>query len=121
MLIMYLTEPEANEKWCPFARVVVAPRKSDALPDDVNADDGFIVGVSAGNRNMLTARGSRTNSAHARCYASACSCWRWAPGVTRAPNGKLIEREPSKTDARKLLPVEPRGYCGLAGKPSGAV
>lgn len=40
------------------------------------------------------------------CLGSACSAWRWQ---TDYENGSPIMRRPNNE--------QPRGYCGLAGKP----
>lgn len=86
-----LTEDEARQKWCPFARVV---------PSDASGKvwDGAPAGW---NRKGLLA-----NPQPARCLASECTAWRWRDKAGLSPSG-----EPN------YYPGEWKGFCGLAGRP----
>lgn len=84
-----LTEAEARERWCPFARVVgyVGNREKGIL-------------TPACNRTLDSEAVPRVAPA-SKCLASACMAWRWAPDEFEP--GELVKLR--------------RGYCGLAGKP----
>jgi hypothetical protein len=58
---MMLTEKEAHQKWCPFARVAGLPGSEAAL--------------LVYNRWPNNAEVERAS----RCLGSACMAWRWAP------------------------------------------
>lgn len=84
-----MTPEEAKEKWCPFARVIVAEQKNDAN----------IVGVPVSYNRIAIARSDRTTlDSSTKCMADKCMAWRW--GYDQ--NGTLNETH---------------GYCGLAGQP----
>lgn len=91
-----MTEEEARQKWCPFARC----------------------GDTAGcNRN-----GSEFEL-KPYCIASDCMAWRWWD--TLSDDGTGVHMVPTAHRPRHPLndpnfprPLEERwGYCGLAGKP----
>lgn len=85
-----MTPEEAKEKWCPFARVIVAKQKNDAN----------IVGVPVSFNRIAIARSDRTIlDSSTKCMADKCMAWRWS-------------EQPA------IIPAPPQtGYCGLAGEP----
>lgn len=92
-----LTEKEAKEKWCPFARVFMGdwPQKTTG---------------SACNRIMTTEPEEGQTSADNyildndnKCIGSDCMAWRW--------------RRRYENDDRDEKISHCTGYCGLAGKP----
>jgi hypothetical protein len=87
-----MTEDEARQKWCPFARIAKFVR---------NTETGEPTGVVASGNRFLAADGPLSD---APCIASQCMAWRWnaivAPGVEGVAGVKLDV-----------------GYCGLAGEP----
>jgi hypothetical protein len=83
---MILSEKEARERWCPFARVSGDDGKGSLTPGcnriySRDADSRRAIGDGQQNK----------------CVGSACMAWRWLPD----PNG--------------IKPNCGRGYCGLAG------
>lgn len=90
-----VTEYEAKQRWCPFARVVVAQGRSLTAKKPLasgNRVSGPLAPDGASREDM-------TNPEASRCIASACMAWRWD-----------IERN-------RAGPEIDHGYCGLAGKP----
>ena len=86
-----MTEDEAKQKWCPFARQ--ASQFREGAPDA-----------------MVVANRSEKDFPLGNCIASECMAWRWDSRVAKLephPDGDMCLRWDS----------EPRGYCGLAGKP----
>ena len=88
---MLVTEEEAKERWCPFARAY----ETVLLGDE---------------ETWRPATLNRTRSGRpdpdCSCIASQCMAWRWGPD-----DAALNERMHGR-DAQPEL-----GYCGLAGKP----
>jgi hypothetical protein len=94
---MIVTEKEAAEKWCPFARVIehtesgniVPPSNRTVLPDGDSDEWRF--------------------AADAPCVGSLCMSWRW--NITPADAERYRSSMPMTKDFH-----EANGYCGLAGK-----
>lgn len=113
-----MTEDEAKEKWCPWARYETgqgrtANRWRQSLPEN---------------------EPHALNPVPCRCIASACMAWRWTPitmtdehiaavkkaaidlddkSASRVKASRDVADNPEKYD----LPTKPfRGFCGLAGK-----
>lgn len=102
-----MTEDEAKQRWCPFARVVVAVGRW------VNAQKP----LASGNRLSASvvpdgaSREDMTNPGASRCIASACMAWRWSSDFN-----EIVARHPeAKTPAEIKSYAD--GFCGLAGKP----
>jgi hypothetical protein len=114
---MMLTEEQAKEKWCPFARFNIVSRNMPS-PGPMNraGDD----------------RGEDMNPRQARCIGSQCMAWRRVPqyevhhhvNACRKPE---LDRPPG--DGWQLQPEQnghnaywtrenaiAKGYCGLAGQ-----
>ena len=101
---MILTEPEAKERWCPFGA---------GVPTMVSvANDG-------------TAEVMPVPKEQARCIASQCMAWRWAPypewvldsAGAGGGGGEEDGRRTFTTTKTERRNTEPRrGFCGLAGK-----
>ena len=68
---MLLTEEQAKQKWCPWARI---------------ARDGSGIGNRYSFDNDLA-----TDSAFARCIASDCMAWRWTDCSSKAVAGRKVE------------------------------
>jgi hypothetical protein len=85
-----MTEEEARNRWCPFAKIALA------------SENGQIVGY---NRIEDAIEGSTKLPTASFCIASRCMAWRWGGrGNTERKQQQEFER---KTE----------GYCGLASKP----
>lgn len=89
-----LTESEAREKWCPFARAPFVP-------------DAAI--ISPGPGDVIAANRTETDVPVGRCVASSCMAWRWSAKqphtVGYAPDGNPNPGQDAS------------GSCGLAGSP----
>ena len=86
---MFVTEQQAQRRWCPFGR----------QPTAANLPSG----------HTMVAANRQPNGDVPACLGSLCMCWRWASGK------QLLDIDPT-TD--KVMEEEPRlGYCGLSGKP----
>lgn len=92
-----LTEEQAKEKWCPFARAPL----SWAVDEDHY--DTLAAAVNIG-RPMIC-----------RCQGSDCMAWRWEPSED-FKNRQVAYEDSSNLPGTMPEPL-PRGYCGLAGKP----
>lgn len=97
-----MTPEEAEEKWCPFARVALA-NKVDG--DGAFYFDGRMAPITAFNR--LTSPGNNTGTLPQQscCIADKCMAWRWTKNYEVTDYDGLEETTPTK------------GYCGLAGQP----
>jgi hypothetical protein len=85
----FLTETEAQQRWCPLLR----------------AEGGTVrLGATPASNSIAPTDAHRAvrNPSWSTCIGSRCMAWRWAP--RRLGNGQLV---PAET-----------GYCGLAGGPS---
>lgn len=82
-----MTEDDAKQKWCPFARVVQYSSNDGGPPP------------APGNRCILTANVTEALNGATTCIGSQCMAWRWSTVETPDQIGL------------------PDGYCGLAGKP----
>jgi hypothetical protein len=123
-----MTEEEAKQRWCPFARVVMT-----------DEDGGDPSGVNA---NRVGVRGTSDVRTHAAtlCIASACMAWRSInsrPGKVRdismgkrhddgwmfVPDTSAYHRHNAKAQANwgpqwEIVEESQTGYCGLAGSPA---
>lgn len=98
-----MTEDEAKNKWCPFARV--------ASLDDDRED------VSARNRWSRDGETKWGPVAGAACIGSACMAWQWEqeanqPALLDWAHGDMAAPAPPSTRQSTVA-----GFCGLAGKP----
>ncbi len=68
-----LTEDEAKQKWCPFARI------------------GGGQGVDGAAYNRIEHHGGDISHTAAQCIGSACMAWRWEPisRLTHRPQERL--------------------------------
>lgn len=112
-----LTEDEAKERWCPFARYAVVSKH---------------VVSAAGNRFGDDVVPLDMNPKQSRCIGSACMAWRWQPTGEGESKIEGIKRRREETGASlveaknyveahpEYLKKEPSdlGFCGLAGRPS---
>ncbi len=89
---MTMTEEQAREKWCPYARSYSFEEFQ------------FNTAMASTNREPDGA----PNKA-CRCIASDCMAWRWKVG----PPTKLEKAEYDETN----IVSEQRGFCGPAGAP----
>ena len=118
---MLVTEEEAKERWCPFAR---APGRM--LGRRENGDSMDVVGFCPQNRGYATG----VPLDNCRCIASQCMAWRWQPLQADQPfmdavKARMEEAGEPMSKATKYvrahlaelgLPDKPyRGICGLAG------
>ena len=88
-----LTEAEAKEKWCPFARVGVRGNNENQSDRDwrgVSFNRAILLNNDKDNREYRTD--------WPKCIGSACMAWRTRE--IASPNQSLDD-----------------GFCGLAGKP----
>ena len=85
-----MTEDEAKQKWCPFARV-----------------SSLVDGETHPAANRLQTLDHEVVS---YCIASDCMAWRW---VGSHHDGTPPTISTDENENRKLI----KGYCGLAGKP----
>ncbi|WP_331326485.1 hypothetical protein [Methylobacterium fujisawaense] len=102
---MLLSEADARDRWCPFARVT----RRESL--DPRGEAGGIVLAHGTNRDAL---GRVENPASCRCYASSCMAWRWAGWRT---SWGTVATAPAMQDRNG----PPLGFCGLSGKPEALV
>jgi len=88
-----MTEDEAKQKWCPFARVTVVGKGDSEL---------------VGNRfeHVEAEQGDFRIPDASHCIGSKCMAWR---EVTRLIDAGIDKPAPQE--------VTLYGYCGLAGKP----
>ncbi len=89
-----LTEQEAREKWCPFARLAIGMEKRGE-PNGVC----IVPDYPSHNRTQISGLLETHWSGGCCCIASDCMAWRGVP------------------DAGTYEPGKAPGYCGLAGKP----
>ena len=89
-----LTEKQANEKWCPFARTL-----GTLIGHESAEQEDRVIATGAANRGYQMGLALH----NCRCIASQCMAWRWLEPPGPQPADKF-ERDD-------------RGYCGLAGKP----
>ena len=99
-----MTEDEARQKWCPFARVAMISSSDIECPP---CNRLAIDGVS----------GLEKNPAGARCIASDCMAWRqtatlWLREGVANPV-RAVGDTPAPYQSKQ---VGSEGYCGLAGK-----
>lgn len=90
-----MTEDEARQKWCPFARsrAVECPDVKDGQPI---RKIGYWIDPAI---NEITTK----------CIASDCMAWRTYDAEFA---GNVVDKE----SAELALSYKGRGYCGLAGK-----
>ena len=99
-----MTEDEARQKWCPFARVAMISSSDIECPP---CNRLAIDGVS----------GLEKNPAGARCIASDCMAWRQTATLW-LKDGAL---KPTRVHSDMPIPhladqIGSEGHCGLAGK-----
>lgn len=102
---MLLSEADARERWCPFARVT---RRENLDPYVQTGGVGLAHGT---NRDAL---GRVENPASCRCYASGCMAWRWAGWETFLGTVAQKADEPDRIGLRL-------GFCGLSSSPDRVV
>lgn len=113
---LYVTEDEAQKKWCPFVRLSAI--KGYNGPDD-DKDRLVHSGSPSYNRQFIQdfpisqdlesgGRHTRLNAVPSSCLcvASACMAWRWTR--TNIDDGEGGTKPSTDT----------YGYCGLAGVPT---
>lgn len=98
---MLLTEDQAREKWCPFARVAEPWRFA-------GHESGQPASVNRGSDGVMASDGVP----NCCCIASKCAAWR---GQEDARSAEAAEAEFRKSGLRVLVTWV--GYCGLAGEP----
>jgi hypothetical protein len=99
---MIVTETEAKEKWCPFARVGIhaANRSYDDVDEEL---------PSAWFRPTEPSNEGNPNEAH--CIGSRCMMWRWVPSDPKELPHRYSFNEAGKPERIENDPT--RGYCGL--------
>ena len=95
-----MTEDEAKQRWCPFAR------------DMTGQDNGVSMAMATFNRPFTPDHLATVSCA---CIGSACMAWRWdntwESATEEGQGGTVVLR-------LKRLSGEPKiGYCGLARRP----
>lgn len=105
-----MTEQEAKEKWCPFARVAFG--WNEAFRDSEQAVAATVNRCGEGH----------ALSASTQCIGSACMAWRWNKEPIPAGTD-MIERTDRHARGDTFVikaaahDIPGEGYCGLAGKP----
>jgi hypothetical protein len=104
-----VTEEDAKEKWCPFARVI--ERDCDG---STRARNRVVHLDAAGN----VLKEITDTLAGTRCIGSACMAWRWEKSEAKAVEGyQTPDGQSITTRWARIDPVDGAGFCGLAGKP----
>ena len=93
-----LTEDEAKERWCPFARY---------SHDNAPASNRW-------NQMEPPEEPYALKPVACRCIGSVCMAWRW--GQKRNPDWDPLNNG-LHSPAAYVVDTE-RGFCGLAGRPS---
>jgi hypothetical protein len=109
-----ITEDQAKERWCPFARYAIFSRHGQSSAANRLGDDN----------------GLHINHKSCRCIASQCMAWRWERIVDenlieaikryRSETGAGLHEAKAFVEAHpeyRTAPPPTRGYCGLASKP----
>jgi hypothetical protein len=96
-----MTEDEAKQRWCPFARV------------------GFPV---QGGINRSVGQDGKEGPNWPTCMGSSCMAWRWrvAPTEAREAGREAIQIK-DRVHIMEFPAIEAvagDGYCGLAGSPA---
>lgn len=91
-----MTEDQAKEKWCPFARVPLTNVRNE---------------IESGSPVVNRCTDGRINSS-VLCIGSACMAWRKAGQIGIGPNGERRD-----LDLDGLTRWVDEGFCGLAGRP----
>ncbi len=103
---MWLTEKEAEGKWCPQAR------KAYGHYSDIGRK-GWTGASDIPGHNMLEVTGHKddtnrkTSVSRIKCIASDCMAWRWLEDEVKDP---MLIGSPADGPAR--------GYCGAYGRPT---
>lgn len=88
---MIVTEKEAAEKWCPFARVTEAGSGDGSSWNRLNTEPALDIPAT-------------------KCVGSACMSWRQA--WRHSQSGSVVAHFRPSSDPHWIEV----GYCGLAGK-----
>ena len=105
---MLMTEEEARQKWCPFARDMLSAG-GNRMAYGGGAED------EPESEDCARQFAAEMAAAHP-CIASDCMAWRWGECYGRATE---LEAKGYRGEAAQKNPrgqTRP-GYCGLAGKP----
>jgi hypothetical protein len=101
-----MTEKEAKQKWCPFARCFAFDGRATFAMGNriIKEGDGF-------SSNELNPAGSR-------CIGSACMAWRWGrEPVDFKADARVVVKEGDRSKIKIEYghpEVTGEGYCGLA-------
>jgi hypothetical protein len=93
-----MSEEEARQKWCPYARADMAGQT-------------VVMAMERAPAAVARADGKGYDVVSTRCIGASCMAWRWevTPGeIAAQATGKL---------QYTVLSHAPIGFCGLAGQP----
>lgn len=99
---MLMTEEQAKQCWCPFARVESSPMYQ-AVKDPTTGET--VVPLS---NAVSVNRGGAGAFEEVCCMASRCMMWRQENAVMKHDRTRTTSGVKSQ---------EPHGYCGLASRP----
>jgi hypothetical protein len=103
-----MTEDQAKQLWCPFARVHVPAGVINRISSALRR----IAKKARASGNISDAEYIEEQEADTRCIGSGCMAWR--EGRSPLPIGYRIDAEGNRTVTK--WSVE-HGFCGLAGRP----
>ena len=97
-----LTEDQAKQTWCPFAKPMMVSENQVAIAHGRSF-------TREGNG------GGKITSISENCLGAECMAWRWE-------RSQLVFRDRAEGDelvgtVYKTTPEPDSGYCGLAGRP----
>lgn len=114
-----MTESQALERWCPFARVHVPA----GLINRVAAAMRRIASKARLNGNIADAEYIEEQEADTHCIGSKCMAWRGSSDTMDLPEGvpppspNWDKDGPAGAVSHRQTWTLRTGYCGLAGRP----
>lgn len=122
------TAEQAKELWCPMARVAqIGAVETSAtynrailkvhVPVEVAAaaPEDFELGEKPKLKTMTMVQVTPIQSGASMCLANECAMWRWGTTGSEANQYRKIGDEMIPVGV--FDPEQPKGYCGLAGRP----
>lgn len=98
---MLLTEQQARERWCPYARVHVPAGVINRVSAMLKR---MAAKMRSEGRDLRDAEFIEEQQQDCNCIAAECMAWRWEEDIDRL----------------REVDEGPRGYCGAFGRPEGA-